>query len=592
MRKSLIIGLLTLTIIIGAFLRLYKVTSIPPGLNRDEAAIGYTAYSLYKTAKDEYGVFLPLSFKSFGDWKVPLYFYILTPIIGLFGLSEFTTRLPSVLFGIATLLLTYLLTYELFKHPLKREQYKAHLIALIAAASLAITPWHIFMSRNASESNIAVFLTTVGLWLFFKEPKHKLQYIFSFICFGLTLFTYHGNHIFTPLLCIGLLCIYGSKLYRQKSFISGVGIFLLLVFIILSQTLFKADKTKISGLLPTSDQSKVYEMITLRRLEYPQNIFWPKVLHNKLVFLVRTIAENYSKGFSPEFLYISGGTNLQHNIPQYGNLHFWQLFILPLAFFLLFHRKEKHAVFLLFWLLISPLTASITRDAPHTARMMAFLPLPAILTGYGLFSIGEWLKQRKMLIVGGTFISIIISIYFIIYLDQYFFHFPRVSAKNWGEPMKQMVEKVTMRQSKYKEIIINRPDVSPYIYFLFYQHFDPLLYQKTVVRYPETSEGFVHVKQLGNLHFENIGWGDELIIPQRLYVDWAESVPSGATNSATLIQKPEIVRLKKYNADLGVKLGDYVTSRLIDVIKLPDGVPYIYLIETNIGTPSATYTLP
>ena len=67
--------LLALIFFLGFLVRIWQIDKTPPGLNRDEASIGYTAYSLLKTGKDEYGKTWPLSFKSFGDWKLPLYIY-------------------------------------------------------------------------------------------------------------------------------------------------------------------------------------------------------------------------------------------------------------------------------------------------------------------------------------------------------------------------------------------------------------------------------------------------------------------------------------------------------------------------------------
>ncbi|MFZ5845558.1 MAG: glycosyl transferase, partial [Patescibacteria group bacterium] len=103
--KKLQLIILTLILIIAATLRLYRLSVIPPGVNRDEASIGYTAYSLLKTGRDEYGRFLPLSFQSFGDWKLPLYIYTTTLFVKIFGLSELAVRLPSAIAGILTVLL-------------------------------------------------------------------------------------------------------------------------------------------------------------------------------------------------------------------------------------------------------------------------------------------------------------------------------------------------------------------------------------------------------------------------------------------------------------------------------------------------------
>src|SRR3990170_6052123 len=89
-----------LIVLIAAVLRLWKLDNIPPHLTPDEAALGYNAYSILKTGKDEYGEFLPIIFKSFGDYKPGLYVYLTVPFVAFFGLNEYTVRLPSAIFGI------------------------------------------------------------------------------------------------------------------------------------------------------------------------------------------------------------------------------------------------------------------------------------------------------------------------------------------------------------------------------------------------------------------------------------------------------------------------------------------------------------
>src|SRR3989344_7353354 len=159
-RKVLLIFLAVF--LIAAFLRLYLINSIPPGVNRDEASIGYTAYSLLKTGNDEYGRHLPISIQSFGDWKLPLYVYTVVPMVKLFGLSEFAVRLPSALFGIFSVVLTFFLIRSLFKN---------NLLALITMFLTAISPWHLHLSRVESESNTAVFLVILATVLFLESLK-------------------------------------------------------------------------------------------------------------------------------------------------------------------------------------------------------------------------------------------------------------------------------------------------------------------------------------------------------------------------------------------------------------------------------------
>ena len=73
----------------------------PPALNADEVTNAYDAYSILKTGKDQYGNFMPLRFKSFGDYKLPLLTYLAIPFIKIFGLTETGIRMvnfPFVLF--------------------------------------------------------------------------------------------------------------------------------------------------------------------------------------------------------------------------------------------------------------------------------------------------------------------------------------------------------------------------------------------------------------------------------------------------------------------------------------------------------------
>ena len=86
---------LSLIIIIGAWLRFYKLGQVPSGFVNDEADFGYNAYSLIKTAKDEFGQSWPIIFRSFGDGKMPVYFYLTLPSVLIFGLTEFAVRFPS-----------------------------------------------------------------------------------------------------------------------------------------------------------------------------------------------------------------------------------------------------------------------------------------------------------------------------------------------------------------------------------------------------------------------------------------------------------------------------------------------------------------
>ena len=62
------------------FLRAIWWSKFPPGFTADEATMGYDAYSLLKTGKDQFGTSWPLAFRSFGDYRPPLHIYASMPL--------------------------------------------------------------------------------------------------------------------------------------------------------------------------------------------------------------------------------------------------------------------------------------------------------------------------------------------------------------------------------------------------------------------------------------------------------------------------------------------------------------------------------
>lgn len=579
--------LLILIFLLGFLIRIWNISEIPPGLNRDEASIGYTAYSLLKTGKDEYGKSWPISFKSFGDWKLPLYIYVTIPFIGLFGLTDVVVRLPSVLFGSLSIYLAYFLSREFFMGQGKNESASwMKKIPILSAFLFALSPWSIHLSRNASEANIAVFFASFGLLLFMRSDKNIWNIIFGTIILSLSLYTYHANHIFTVLLFFGMIILLWKRYKASPYYWISIAIFLLLSFFIFNQTLFSADKIKISGLLASGDPALVYEKVTLDRLQHQMSpSLIVSLLHNKVVFSTISTLQNYMKSFSPEFLFISGGGNAQHNIPDFGNLYLWEAPFLLFGLSFLLVNKFSNRNLILWWLLIAPVASSITKDAPHTARMASILPLFDIIIALGILK-GIWDIVNKRKVVSTLIYLSLIFIFilnFIVWTDRYFIHFPMRRAFLWGEGYRRLISFLNEnRNFGAHEIVMSRPEYSPYIYFLFYNIVDPFDFQKSVVRYPETAEGFQHVAKFDKYNFRQIDWTDDLSIPERLYIDWSDQIPKNATSSAILINRSVLLTLSANKKDtFGLKVGDIVVSKKLGDIKLQNGDSMFTLIKTS-----------
>src|SRR4030043_1082025 len=159
--------IILLAIVFLAFtIRFYKLQEVPPALNLDEVAIGYNAYSILKTGRDEYGLRFPVFFRPHDDYKPPLYIYLAVPSIAIFGLNEIGVRFPSMLFGTLSVFMIYFLVVEVASEHHSNKMKRT--IGLISALLLAISPWHIQYSRAAFETNTAVFLCLMGATAFLK----------------------------------------------------------------------------------------------------------------------------------------------------------------------------------------------------------------------------------------------------------------------------------------------------------------------------------------------------------------------------------------------------------------------------------------
>jgi 4-amino-4-deoxy-L-arabinose transferase-like glycosyltransferase len=148
-RNSTFSLILLLIVLLAAGLRLASLSRFPPGLHQDEAANAWNGYCLLKTGRDQVGVRWPLFWsRCLGANRSTLYLYALLPFQAIGGLDPWTTRLPSALGGVLTVLLTYYVGRRLFGRP----------TGLVAAGLMAVNPWHLQMSRWGHEAGLCPLL--------------------------------------------------------------------------------------------------------------------------------------------------------------------------------------------------------------------------------------------------------------------------------------------------------------------------------------------------------------------------------------------------------------------------------------------------
>ena len=510
---------------VATILRLWDLGGTPIHLTSDEVALGYNAYSIIKTAKDEHGVLLPIIFESFHDFKPGLYVYVTAPFVALFGLNEFTTRLPGAISGIVAVWLLYLVVGELFKE--KKS------LQIFSALLLAISPWHIHFSRGAWEAGISLTLTLAGIYFFLRSIKDKPRwFILSALFFGLTLITYQGAKLSSGIVVLGLIISYVKQLLlisKKTIFISVVVGIIVSSPVLLSFGTEKTGRLEVFSIFSYPRPQGVVDHILSQGEETNISLTY-LLFHSEQLHFVKGILSRWINHYSPRFLFFEGDWS-HHNlsVPRIGAILFIDIVFLIAGIVVLARTRFNPAVFFIgYWFLIAPLPAALSRDSINAIRSLNLVLPLTIMLALGATFIWEKVGLKRV------FVFVFLSLYianFIFFIEGYFVHMNVRSAKYWQYGYKQVVEKVTEVQKNYHQIIFVQSYDQPYIFFLFYQKYDPSLYQSKVhlvASHNPLDVGFV--EKLDNINFELIDWPSHRGRSGALFIGNTEQIPPVDSN--------------------------------------------------------------
>jgi len=135
-------------LVLAAFLRLYRLDSIPPGLTHDEADTGHFVASVYRGAPSQ--VKAP-----YGYANEPFAMYSGALVMALLGPTDLALRVHSAFFGVLMILFGFLWARLAFDTP----------TAIGAAALTAVSFWPIATSRFALNPQPAPALFAGAMWL-------------------------------------------------------------------------------------------------------------------------------------------------------------------------------------------------------------------------------------------------------------------------------------------------------------------------------------------------------------------------------------------------------------------------------------------
>jgi len=522
----------------GAGLRVVGLARVPPGLYCDEACNGYDAYSILLTGRDHHGNFLPLMFQGFNDNRMPLFDYSLVPLIGALGLSPGAVRLGAALWGTADLVAIVVLAALMLGLP----------GAVVTAVLVAVSPWHLPLSRYGTEVILAS--TTVSLAMacfFFWLKRHKdRSLLLSGVLFGLTLYSYPIIKIFTPLI-LGLLTLLYWPELRQARRKALIALAIVLAFAAPQAALLWRHWAEMQAHF--SELSLFHYISTCPWCSPGEQV---EAAHTSFVVRATDFGAAWLSYFSPDFLFLTGDKGGHSELlfpPGFGLLLPEQALLIGFALVGLFggHRR-KLAVLLIGWLVLAALPAALlVPEGAFNLGPSGQLPIPLVLanplprnvlltprllfahpearhdvlaiapwillSALGFVTLIEWSSSRTTLKTAAVvLIAIGIIFHGARFVRSYFRDYPILAAPYFYYGLDQAIGSIPKFGAREDLIVIDRRIPQAYIQVLFHEHYPPASFQQKELVYSKRDYPLLLHPHSEPVAFDNYFFAD----PQRL----------------------------------------------------------------------------
>jgi 4-amino-4-deoxy-L-arabinose transferase-like glycosyltransferase len=191
--------LVVTTLLLGLALRLPQLATLPPNIHDDEAQVGLAARLVMEGKVPDLFTGGWLDFPNLGfAWQAATMVVFGNDIAGL--------RVGSVLQGVFTILLLYLIARRLFSAR----------VAAIAALLLAVSAWHIHFSREGLTNMQAAVAGLLLVYFILRglDSRRSLDFLFAGFAVGLCLEVYSSARLFPLLVALYL----GHRALFERAF--------------------------------------------------------------------------------------------------------------------------------------------------------------------------------------------------------------------------------------------------------------------------------------------------------------------------------------------------------------------------------------
>jgi 4-amino-4-deoxy-L-arabinose transferase-like glycosyltransferase len=356
----------------GLALYLAGVPGNPPGFFVDESSIAYNAHLVAATGADEHGESFPLFFRAFGEYKSPVYVYLLAALFKLVGPSVAAARALSAVLGAVAALVIGLLAARVERAD-GGDASASRAAGLGVAFSALLTPWLFEVSRLVFE--VALLPLALALLLLAVRRADERDGVWTRgdslrVALGLALvtYTYSVGRMLAPLLALGLVFFAPRGGWWRAA----------------ARTwLFYAASLAPLVAFTLANPGALGERFAQVSFIRPE-MTWGEI--------VARFAQNYAGSFSPWSWLVAGDPEPRHHLAVMGSVLLPTVLLAALGVVLMLRTRRGSAWwrFVLYGLAVSAVPSSFTQDHFHTLRLMA---LPVFLLLLAAPALG-WLARR------------------------------------------------------------------------------------------------------------------------------------------------------------------------------------------------------
>jgi 4-amino-4-deoxy-L-arabinose transferase-like glycosyltransferase len=367
-------------ILFSALIQFAALRTNPPGFFLDESSIAYNAHTISQSGRDEHGVAWPLFFRAFGEFKNPVYIYLLAGVFRVTGPGILAGRVLSATLGLLTILLLGLLAFQLTQ---------ARGTALLFSLLVLFTPWTFELSRLVLEVAIypfAIALFLLAVWNAARKPAWSITQICALAgTLALLTYSYSIGRLFAPLLALSLIVFVNRRRLPGLLltwFAYAVALIPLLIFQQRNPAALTSRFHYLSYLKPESSATQVVR-------EFVQHLF---------------------ANLNPWRLFVteSAKTNELLHVPGSPAMLTITVVLIVVSLVLLFKQRRIDAWwrFVFCGLFASLAPASLTTDDFHMLRLAPLVVFLLVLTIPAL----QWLTETDVRWKRGVLIAIMVFV--------------------------------------------------------------------------------------------------------------------------------------------------------------------------------------